>query len=218
MKDPAQSTAERAYEEIRRQILAGALPEGAPIRQDDIAAQLGMSKIPVREALMRLQSEGWVSIKRNAGAIVSPLTLADCVEMLDMRIALECRALELAVPHMAASDFAAAHELLQRYARADKPMAWSDLNLAFHQRLYAAAHRPRLVATAQAVQERMGRLLRLHVSMVAEHRRSVQEHAAILRACEQGDTKTAVRLLRKHIEQTQREVMAHFRAQGSAAV
>ncbi|GAB3626904.1 GntR family transcriptional regulator [Pandoraea terrae] len=209
------STAERAYEEIRKQILSGQLSEGSPIRQDDIAAQLGVSKIPVREALMRLQSEGWVSLKRNVGAIVSPLTVSDCVEMLDMRIALECRALELAVPNMAPSDLALAEQLLERYAKADTPQAWSDLNLAFHQCLYSPANRPKLVATAQAAQERMGRFLRLHVSMDAEHQRSADEHLAIHQACVAGDTKTAVRLLRKHLEQTQREVMAYFRASGN---
>ncbi|VVE60883.1 GntR family transcriptional regulator [Pandoraea anapnoica] len=210
------STADRAYDAIRRQIVSGELPEGAPIRQDEIAAQLGVSKIPVREALMRLQSEGWVSLKRHSGAIVSPLTVNDCVEMLDMRIALECRALEIAVPNMAPSDLALAEQLLKRYAKADTPQSWSDLNLAFHQALYAPANRPRLVATAQAAQERMGRFLRAHLSAVNDHQRSTDEHIAIHQACAAGDTKTAVRLLRKHLEQTQREVMAYFRLNGKA--
>ncbi|WP_237165223.1 GntR family transcriptional regulator [Pandoraea vervacti] len=210
------STAERAHAEIRRQILSGELPEGAPIRQDEIAARLGVSKIPVREALMRLQSEGWVVLKRNAGAFVTPLTVSDCVEMLDMRIALECRALELAVPNMAPSDLAVAEQWLQRYAKADTPQSWSELNLAFHQALYAPANRPRLVATAHAAQERMGRFLRAHLSAVNDHQRSTDEHLAIHRACAAGDTKTAVRLLRKHLEQTQREVMAFFRLNAKA--
>jgi DNA-binding GntR family transcriptional regulator len=208
------STVERAYEEIRRQILAGELLEGAPIRQDDIAAKIGVSKIPVREALMRLQSEGWVTLKRNAGAFVTPLTASDCIEMLDLRIALECRALELAVPNMAPSDLALAEHLLKRYEKADTPQSWSELNLAFHQTLYAPADRPRLVATAQAAQERMGRFLRMHLLAVNDHQRSYDEHVAIHQACAAGDTKNAVRLLRKHLEQTQREVMAYFRLSG----
>jgi len=216
--DSSLSTAERAYEAIRQQILSGELQEGAPIRQDDIAAQMGVSKIPVREALMRLQSEGWVTLKRNAGAFVTPLTASDCVEMLDLRIALECRALEIAVPNMAPSDLALAEQLLKRYERADSPQSWSDLNLAFHQALYAPANRPRLVATAQAAQERMGRFLRTHLSAVNDHQRSYDEHFAIHQACAAGDTKTAVRLLRKHLEQTQREVMAYFRLSGKTTV
>jgi len=202
---------EIAYAEIRRRILEGSLPEGGPIRQDDIAAQTGVSKIPVREALMRLQSEGWVSFTRNVGAVVTSLSVSDYVEMLDMRIALECRALELAVPQMAPSDLAQARELLDAYGAAGTPQQWSDLNFRFHQCLYNPSGRPRLVAMAQSVQERMGRLMRLRVTMASEHARSTAEHAAILGACQAGEAKLAVRLLKKHIEQTQREVKAHFR-------
>jgi DNA-binding GntR family transcriptional regulator len=211
-EDASLSASGKAYAEIRRMIVDGVLAEGQPVRQDEIAARLGISKIPVREALMRLQAENWVSARRNAGVVVAPLTRMDCLEMLDIRIGLECRALELAVPNMASSDFARAGELLDRYASAGTKRERSDLNLAFHQALYAAANRPRLVATAWNAQERMGRLIRLRVSAAAEHERSIEQHRAILDACGEGDAREAVRLLRKHIEQTQREVMAYFRS------
>jgi len=200
-----------AYVEIKRRIFEGLLPEGAPIRQDDLAAQLGVSKIPVREALMRLQSEGVVIFKTNAGAVVATLTVSDYIEMLDMRLALECRALELAVPNMASVDLARAKELLAAYHSAMSNEEWSDLNAQFHYTLYAPANRPRLVTAIQSVQEHMGRLLRLRVTMAAEHNRSHDEHEKILNACERGDVKDAVRQLRKHIEQTQREVQGYFR-------
>ena len=200
-----------AYVELKKRILEGQLPEGAPIRQDDIAAQLGISKIPVREALIRLQSEGLVKFTPNAGATVATLTVADYIEMLDMRLALECRALELAVPNMVASDITNARQLLAAYNSAMTDQQWSDLNVRFHEALYSPADRPRLIATIQSVQEHMGRLLRLRVTMAAEHTRSHEEHVKILDACERGDAKEAVRMLRKHIEQTQREVQSYFR-------
>src|SRR5260370_12035271 len=206
------SATQGAYVELKRRILEGELAEGSPIRQDDVAAQLGVSKIPVREALMRLQSEGLVRFTPNVGAVVTTLTVADYIEMLDMRIALECRALELAVPHMANVDIARARELLSAYHSAITDQEWSDLNAEFHYTLYAPADRPRLVATIQSVQEHMGRLLRLRVTMAAEHERSHDEHVKILEACERRDVKDAVRLLRKHIEQTQREVQGYFRS------
>jgi len=211
-EDTSLSASGKAYAEIRRMIIDGTLAEGQPVRQDEIAARLGISKIPVREALMRLQAESWVSVRRNAGAVVAPLTRMDCLEMLDIRIGLECRALELAVPDMASSDFTRADELLDRYARAGTKPERSDINLAFHQALYAAANRPRLVATAWNAQERMGCLIRLRVSAAAEHERSVEQHRAILDACREGNVREAVGLLRRHIEQTQREVMAYFRS------
>ncbi|RVU51023.1 GntR family transcriptional regulator [Pseudomonas syringae] len=202
---------QKAYIELKRRIMDGVLAEGAPIRQDEIAQAMGVSKIPVREALMRLQSEGLVTITPNAGASVAVLTVADYVEMLDMRIALESRALELAVPNMASSDFAKARQLLSAYDQAMSQQEWSDLNLRFHECLYAPADRPRLIAMTRAVQDQMGRILRLRVSMAAEHSRSHQEHVQLLEACERGDAALAVSLLRKHIEQTQREVQGYFR-------
>lgn len=212
------TAAQKAYEEIKRRIMDGVLAEGAPIRQDEIAQVMGVSKIPVREALMRLQSEGLVVITPNAGATVATLTVADYVEMLDMRIALECRALELAVPNMASSDIARAQHLLAAYDQAMTQQEWSDLNLRFHECLYAPANRPRLVSMIRSVQDLMGRILRLRISMAAEHARSHQEHVQILNACEQGDTALAVTLLRKHIEQTQREVQGYFRNRPSASI
>ncbi|MNE68754.1 transcriptional regulator NanR [compost metagenome] len=147
----------------------------------------------------------------NAGATVATLTVADYIEMLDMRLALECRALELAVPNMASSDIAKARQLLGAYDQAMGQEAWSDLNMRFHACLYAPANRPRLVAMIRSVQDHMGRMLRLRVSGLAGHDRSHQEHVQILDACEQGDTVNAVALLRRHIEQTQREVQGSFR-------
>jgi DNA-binding GntR family transcriptional regulator len=205
------SATQGAYVELKRRILDGELAEGSPIRQDEVAALLGVSKIPVREALMRLQSEGLVKFTPNVGAVVATLTVMDYIEMLDMRLALECRALELAVPNMASSDFARARELLSAYHSAMNNEEWSDLNVQFHETLYAPSDRPRLLATIRSVQEHMGRLLRLRVTMAAQHDRSHDEHLNILEACEGGDVKNAVRLLRKHIEQTQREVQGYFR-------
>ncbi|MGK0149638.1 GntR family transcriptional regulator [Pseudomonas putida] len=205
------TAAQRAYEEIKRRITEGVLAEGAPIRQDDIAEVIGVSKIPVREALSRLESEGLVVLTPNAGATVATLTVNDYIEMLDMRLALECRALELAVPNMASSDIAKARQLLGAYDQAMNQQDWSDLNMRFHDCLYAPANRPRLVSMIRSVQDHMGRMLRLRVSGVASHERSHQEHMQILDACEQGDCAAAVALLRQHIEKTQREVQGAFR-------
>src|ERR1700712_2668952 len=205
------SATQGAYVEIKRRILEGELAEGSPIRQDDIAVTLGVSKIPVREALMRLQSEGLVKFIPNVGAMVATLTVMDYIEMLDMRLALECRALELAVPNMASSDIAKARQLLAAYDQAMTQADWSDLNMSFHACLYAPANRPRLVTMIRSVQDHMGRMLRLRVSGAAGHTRSHNEHVQILDACEMGNTAKAVGLLRKHIEQTQREVQGSFR-------
>lgn len=205
------TAAQKAYIELKRRIIDGVLAEGAPIRQDEIAQAMGVSKIPVREALTRLESEGLVTLTPNAGATVAVLSVGDYVEMLDMRLALESRALELAIPNMASSDFDRARQLLREYDQAMTQQEWSDLNVRFHECLYAPADRPRLMAMTRAVQNQMGRIMRLRVTMAAEHSRSHAEHIQLLDACERGDKALAVSLLRAHIEQTQREVQGYFR-------
>lgn len=210
-KQKTGTAADRAYMELRKQILNGALEEGLPIRQDEIATQLGVSKIPVREALMRLQTEGLVVFTQNAGATVAVLTVDDYVEMLDLRLAIECRALELAVPNMTLSDLAQARELLDAYQQVNNAEQWSELNAQFHDCLYAPSNRPRLLTMIKSVRDHMGKLMRRRVTEAAGHERSYQEHLKILAACEEGSASRAVTLLRKHIEHTQREVKASFR-------
>jgi len=205
------TAADRAYADLRKRILEDLLKEGAPIRQDEVAADLGISKIPVREALMRLQSEGLVVFTPNAGATVAVLTAFDYIEMLDLRLAIECRALELAVPNMVPSDLAQARRLLDAYHNATTKHEWSDLNARFHDCLYKPASRPRLLSMIQSVRDQMGKLMRVRITAASGHKRSYQEHQQILEACERGDTAAAVALLRKHIEHTQLEVKAYFR-------
>jgi DNA-binding GntR family transcriptional regulator len=206
------SATQRAYTELKQRILDGVIAEGAPIRQDEAAEEIGISKIPVREALMRLQSEGLVVITRNAGATVAKFTVADYQEMLDIRIGLECRALELAIPNMVASDIEHARKLLVAYHQAMSAREWSELNRKFHECLYIPANNPRLLAMIDSLQNNMGRLLSLHVSMAANPSRSHEEHLQLVDACAQGNTELAVAILRKHIEQSKKEVSASFRS------
>jgi DNA-binding GntR family transcriptional regulator len=96
---------------LRAAIMAGEFAEGTPLRQDEIAEKYGTSRIPVREALRQLESEGLVRFERNKGVTVKGFSIDDVVEMLEIRIALECRALKLAVPNMALEDFEAAEAI-----------------------------------------------------------------------------------------------------------
>src|SRR5436190_3117736 len=100
---------------LRESILAGVFEAGHQLRQDEVAEQFGTSRIPVREALRQLESEGLVTFHPNRGAVVKGLSLEDVLEMLDIRIGLECRALKLAIPNMAVEDHEAAQQILDEY-------------------------------------------------------------------------------------------------------
>lgn len=207
------STAEPIYQSVKAAILSGELHPGQPLRQDDIARRHGVSKIPVREALLRLQSDGYVVLKKNRGASVRGLSAAEILNIMDIRVALECLALRLAIPHTGPSDLAEARRLLDEYGRASEVERLSLLNLSFHQSLYAPSDNPELLSMIAELNHRIGPYLRQEMTRASGPARSQREHLEILQACEAQETERATALLAKHIETTKRETAAWLRRQ-----
>lgn len=210
-KKRAASAADPIYDELKDQILSGRLAPGAPLRQDDIAGRHGVSKIPVREALRRLEIENLVVFQRNRGAAVRHFSETEILDLLDIRLALECRALELAVPNMIDSDFRRMEGLLSEYGRRTDIAEWSRFNLRFHEMLYEPCGNGQLLAMIDDLNLKLGQFLRLLVTEASGLERPMQEHDEILAACRAGDVVEAVRLLRRHIETTRKEVAAFLR-------
>lgn len=204
-------TAEPIYEALKEQIIEGELAPGEPLRQDEIARQHGVSKIPVREALLKLEVDGYVLMRKNRGAIVREVTAEEILHIMDIRVALECKALELSIPNMIASDFTAAWAILDEYSIQTEPVHWSDMNIRFHQALYEPCSNPLLLQMITDLQQRIGPQLRLLVTQVSGLERPQEEHKAILRACETGCIEEAVDLLRQHIQTTKKETAAQMR-------
>src|SRR5690242_1059768 len=100
---------------IRERILSGAYAEGDPLRQDAIAAELGVSRIPVREALRQLEVEGLVTFSPHRGAVVSTLSLKQIRELFELRADIEGDLIVRAVPHMSEEDDDRAEEILDAY-------------------------------------------------------------------------------------------------------
>jgi DNA-binding GntR family transcriptional regulator len=213
-KDSLQPTAEPIYEALKAAIMAGTLAPGEPLRQDDIARQHGVSKIPVREALLRLEVDGFVLFRKNKGATVRELSATEVLNLLDIRVALECRALELAIPQMAESDLERVRQLLNDYDRETRHEGWSTLNTLLHEALYEPCGNEPLLQMIRDVRARLGPAVRLLVSETTGLKRPQGEHRQILAACEAGDVPRAVHLLRRHIETTRKETAARLRRQG----
>src|SRR5262245_22263850 len=93
--------------------MAGVLPEGQQLRQEALAADLGVSRIPVREALRQLEAEGFVAIESHRGAVVSKLSLDEIIELFELRIRLEGWLLALAIPEMGVDDLEKAGAALE---------------------------------------------------------------------------------------------------------
>lgn len=208
------SAADPIYDDIRAAILSGEITPGAPLRQDEIAKRFGVSKIPVREALRRLEVDNLVVFERNKGASVRHYSETEVLQLLDIRIALECRALELAVPNMIATDFIDMRQLLDDYAKRTDPAEWGAMNAKFHQMLYEPCGNPQLMKMIDDLHGKLGQFLRLLVSTASGLERPMREHDDILEACERGDTQVAVQAMRQHIEATQKEVAAFLRRGG----
>ena len=187
---------------LREDILDGVLAPGLQIRQEALAERFGVSRVPVREALRRLEAEGLVTTELHKGAFVSSRSLDEVEEMLDIRIALELRALKLAIPNLSREHLTRARNILDTYDRSDAPQEWRDLNLSFHLTLYRACNRPRLVKMIEDVQLMNSHFLRTYISATVGRENAQREHHQLLAACAARDSRRALRLLETHIEHT----------------
>ena len=99
-----QTLASAAVDAIRERILDRTYPEGEPLRQDSLAAELGVSRIPIREALRQLEAEGLVTFNPQRGAVVSSLSIAEIEELFELRAELESDLLRRSVPLLTEDD------------------------------------------------------------------------------------------------------------------
>jgi DNA-binding GntR family transcriptional regulator len=197
---------------LRRAISMGEFAPGEQLRQDELAERFGTSRIPVREALRQLEAEGFVTILPNRGAAVSDLSVDEVVELLEIRIALECHALRLAIPAMGQVDFDEAKKILRSYDAEPDPEKWGAFNWTFHELLYAPCNRPRLLAMVEANYGHVSRFTRALVSRATGKERPQREHYQLLELCRDGEIEKAVRLLRDHIVETQKTLKSAQRA------
>ncbi len=140
------SKAERVYGHLRRRIRELALPPGAPLRKEEIALELGVSRAPVSEAIARLAEEGLVEVFPQHGSFVAPIRAADVRESLFIRTALETEAMRRLAPIADASLLAELDDNLaaQGEALEDGDLArFSDLDEALHAVIFAATETPR---------------------------------------------------------------------------
>jgi len=187
---------------IRERILRGHYPEGQPLRQDAIGAELGVSRIPVREALRQLEVEGLVTFNPHRGAVVSTLSLKQIRELFELRADIEGDLIVRAVPHMSDEDDARAEEILDAYEvalQAGQVGVWGALNWQFHSTLYAPADRGLTMSIVDKLHQHSDRYLRMQLALTHGENRARHEHRAILAAAKKRDGAKAARLLRDHI-------------------
>jgi DNA-binding GntR family transcriptional regulator len=197
-----QSSPEIIVESLRRAIIEGHLRPGETLRQETLAKHFAVSRIPVREALRQLESEGWVVLQPNRGARVTTMSADEVREIYEVRASLEATALRLAAPHHNARTMEAAASILRRSHSTHDESAYVHSNREFHLALYSPANRPRLYALIDSLHSQGERYLRLKLGMPAHKQQSDDEHEKIFDALRGGNVELAVRILETHLLET----------------
>ena len=207
---------ESIADSLRADILRGKFKSGQALKQDEIAAQFGISKIPVREALIQLKAEGLVNFYPNRGAFVSELSAAEADEIYVMRIALETAVLARAIPNLTVAHLKHAEEILTAIDQEENIAKWGELNWKFHATLYSSASLPRLMDTIKALHTNIARYLVLYLAGMAYQKKSQKEHRAILAACRHGDIEKALTVLEVHLRGASEHLVAYLNKQESS--
>ena len=206
-------------EALRERILRGAFPEGEPLRQDAIAEELGVSRIPVREALRQLEAEGLVTFHPHRGAVVTTLSLDEITELFELRADIESDLLRRSIPLMQPADHRLATEILDGYETAlhtGKVAAWGELNWQFHSALYAPSNRQFTLGIVGKLHQHSDRYLRMQLSLTHGESRARSEHRAILAAVRKRDMVKAPTLMRAHILEAGRSLVSFLEAHRGA--
>lgn len=195
--------AEEVADILRSRILSGRLMAGEPLRQEHVAKELRISRIPLREALSQLAAEGFVTLTAHKGAVVAPLSLAEVEELFELRLMLEDGLLARAIPHMTEGDFAKLDALIDESRATDSLKRWGELNWRFHEVMYLPAGRPVTLKLLKRVHDNIDRYLRLEAASSAEGRaRGYREHQELVDFARARDVKGAQSLLARHIAAT----------------
>jgi DNA-binding GntR family transcriptional regulator len=194
---------------IREKILSGEYAPGSALLQDAIAAEFGTSKIPVREALVQLRSEGLLDIYAHRGFQVRPVSAQEAAEVFRLRLEIEPGAVAAGARTASTEDRAAARNALVslNQALASSELNRSgDLNCAFHLALVVPRLNPVTADVLFRLHTLSQRYVRLHLQHAGRAQRANREHTVLYEAWAEKQGKQAERLIRAHIEETRDEL------------
>lgn len=191
-------------DQVRDRILSGAVAAGRPVRQDALAAELGISKIPLREALARLEQEGLVRAEANRGFFVRALSATEAEEVYALRLALEPEAAAAGAVAAGDTDREAALRALEALdqAIARHAGAVGALNRAFHLALVRPARREVTLGILSRLHILSERYVRVHLEPGGRDERANEEHRQLLGRWLERDGLAVAALTREHLGRT----------------
>lgn len=202
MRDRFRTKDQIVYEELRRWIVTGQLAPGDPIDQERIATALSVSRMPLRQALLRLEADGLITTWPHRTATVAALSVAEFQELYDLRLALEPMLAEAGSPRLEKEDLAELTRLQSRMeaaSTAGELDEFVELDRRFHHAIYAASGFRWGLEIIVRLRDASDRYIYQFAARDHGAVRSCREHRAILDACLTGPPATAAQLTRDHI-------------------
>jgi DNA-binding GntR family transcriptional regulator len=214
---------EQAYNNIRERILNGTYVPGYRLVIDALAREFGFSPVPVREAIRRLEAEGWVEYRPNSGAQVAPIDASQYEAELNVLALLEGYATALAAPHMTAEDLEYLREsnvVMFRVAQSANLHAYGPLNKAFHFYIYDRCSNSYLIELLRATWERVGVRRHTDFSYIPQRvRAAIEEHSQLLDMIErQAPANEIEQFMREHKLRTSEAYRKSARFQPPASI
>ncbi len=219
----ALSLPDRVYRGLRDAILNGTFAPGQMLRQEEVAAQLGVSRSPLREALPRLEAEGIVVLHPRRGYAVATINPKDVVEAFDLRVLLETELGRRAISVRTGKDIALVHSIVSEMAalasQADSAdrSRWFDLNGEFHAALLAPADCPHHLRALQTTRGVIEAYVRAEVGFTGDLEHAQKEHGQLAAAFEAGEMMPFIDLIKAHSLHTRDRLLAGLSKQAESA-
>jgi len=209
IEDRDLSKTERVYAVLRRRIRELALQPGAPLRKEEIALELGVSRAPVSEAIARLAEEGLIDVFPQHGSFVATIRASDVRESLFIRAALEVEAMRRLAPLADAATLDKLDANIAAQTRALKSgnlEQFYDLDEGLHAALFGALEAPRAIRLLEAARAPLDRIRRLALPETGRPEQTLAEHRALVDALRTRDGEFAAAAMRAHLAQVGRSI------------
>jgi DNA-binding GntR family transcriptional regulator len=204
----AQTTSSAVTQLLRQSLDRGRWASGSPLRQEEIAAEFGVSRVPVREALFQLQAEGLVEMVPNKGMYVRTVSESDLRELFRLRWLVESDVLVEAVPLHDARSLNRVETVQAALDKAHAVADWMAGDREFHEALYAPAQRPESMVIVRRLRFLVDRFYFSRMKPSTRAQGWHEDHHALIRAVRRHDAKGAAKVLQAHLAETERAALA----------
>lgn len=199
--------------ELREAILAGRYPAGTVMRQETLAEEFGVSRIPVRDVLQHLEAEGLVRSEPRRGAVVTGISRAEVSDVFELRAMIEPRLLRASLPRLTEEDFRSLEATQAAYVaaiEAEDKTRYGALNAEFHLGLYKRADMPRSEQILRGLLQASDRYTRVELSEPEDLFAARSEHAELIKLGRLGDLDAMLECLARHIGGVRESVDLHM--------